>query len=245
MREINFNGNGDPKINTGEDYTKANCTGNLVGCDVSRASFADSNLKDLDADGANMNECDFTNTILENVNFCGVKLNNARNFESVKFKGKTLFDDNTEIDGIDLVKISLHYPLIASKLRQHRYLRKFKEKRPKIYWLWELTCRCGRSWGRLFSITAGIVVLFSILYFVGTILNGVAVMPCLKSISGQSISILTSFQFSALAFVSFNLPDITWSDQWTGIWVAIEAWLGLAFIGILVTVIATNISRNE
>ncbi len=208
-------------------------------------SFIGSIFENFDAHGAIFESCNFSNAVFNNVNFYGAKFNNVTNFNTIVFTGKQLFDDNTEINGVDITGLASNYPLIANKLRQHRYLGKFKVNRPKTYFFWQLTCKCGRSWGRLSTITAGVVVLFSIFYFVGTALDGYTILPCLEFDSVQDIGVLSFFQFSALAFVSFNMPDVTWTDKWTGIWVAIEAWLGLAFIGILVTVIATNISRNE
>jgi hypothetical protein len=242
---IVFSGAGDPKIKEGGDYSGKKCKGTIENQNIKNSAFTGSTLDHLKVKRAILENCDFSNVTFNSVDFRGAKLNHASNIYSATFLGKNLFDDDTDLEGIDLERLATHYPLIASDLRRHRYLYKFKQERKNIYIIWQLTCKCGRSWGRLSGIAAGIVLLFFILFIIGSLTHGGWILPDLKNAAGQNINLLTCFQFSALAFVGFNMPDVAWTDPWTGMYVILETWLGLAFIGILITVIATNISRNE
>jgi len=53
-----------------------------------------------------------------------------------------------------------------------------------------------------------------------------------------------SMQFSALSFVGFNMPEVTWNRSWTGFWVIAEhGWA--CILGMLVTVISTRLVKND
>jgi hypothetical protein len=63
--------------------------------------------------------------------------------------------------------------------------------------------------------------------------------------AGGSEQFLCAVEFSAMTFVGFNMPRADWSDLRTGLWVACEAWLGLAFIGVFITVVAVRLAARN
>lgn len=215
--------------------------------DLTGASFHGTRFLNLSARNTILTEADFLGARIDQADFRGANLTRVRDLDTVHGLQNAKFDENTILDELDLTRIAIPYPLETRRLRQLHYVGKLKRKRPILYWAWQLSCGCGRSWAWLLFWGLVAVVIFGEVYIAGTFHPDVAWLPHLEIIgtTPTSPSILSCFEFSALTFVGFNMPNISWADDWTGAWVAVQAWAGLAFVGVFITVIATKMAENE
>jgi hypothetical protein len=170
------------------------------------------------------------------------------NFDTVKNINKAVFNDNTILDDIDFENLTKRDPITAHKLKQIRYIGRFKSENKRLYKIWKISCDCGRSWKKLLKWAILSVFCFG-LFFYFCEKSSLCFLPHISFIKDPNtlfpLSFFQSMQFSALSFVGFNMPEVTWNRSWTGFWVIAETWLGLAFLGMLVTVISTRLVKND
>jgi len=221
-------------------------------------------LENLDLRDANLKNSSFFAVNIKHVDFRGANLTRV-DLAKVTGLDTARFDDDTVLYDVELDEISQVYPIVARRLKRYRYAGAFKREHPFLYWPWQVSCACGRSWIRLLSLGVTLTFLFGLFYYLGSAKSEPKWLPKLTFNSFDTTTLgeaslqeselhnsnsdwrlgVCCLQFSAMTFVGFNMAGAMWSDMWTGFWVTAEAWIGLAFIGILITVIAVTMTARE
>ncbi|MBN1514277.1 MAG: pentapeptide repeat-containing protein [Phycisphaerae bacterium] len=240
-------GVGNEQWQSGGDYSGRELSGNARGACLDNASFRDGHFVDFDLRGASLKNVDLFELTIVRADLRGADLSGARNMDKAIALGNARFSDDTIVDDIDLDRVAIRFPLVAQRLKQSRYAGALKRRHATLYWLWQVSCGCGRSWSRLLTCGALLTLVFACAYWLGTTHPQSAWLPnpAFDPECGDTWNeAVRSVQFSAMTFVGFNAPGATWADAKTGTWVALECWIGLAFLGIFISVVATQMAAK-
>lgn len=218
---------------------------------VDKFDFSNATFNGVDAKGKSFRYCNlFDVKISENTktDFSNTDLSYVSNLHTVKNLHTAIFNDDTKLDGINLEEIAKTDPILAHKLKQIRYIGRIKKTNKNFYKIWKISCDCGRSWKRLLVWASSFVFCFGVFFFICGRIN-IFILPHFKFIKDSStllpLSFPQSLQFSALSFVGFSMPQVTWDSTYSGLWTVAESWLGIAFLGLFVTVISTILTKNN
>jgi hypothetical protein len=214
----------------------------LDGADFTEAEFEDLNLR-----GQKLRRSQFCNVRVGAVDFRGADLTGAENLHTVKRIERMRFNDDTILDEIDLRKIEDCNAPTARLLRQHRYAGKLKRQRPCLYWPWQITSGCGRSWFRLVGCVLAVILFFGACYYTGTQKGWRGFPKLVYSVDSDASghNFVTAIQFSAMTFAGSDMPQITWRDCCTSWWTLAECWIGLALLGVFITIVAVGVVPRE
>lgn len=190
---------------------------NLTTANLTRAFFAHTNLTKTDLSYADLSEATLMWVNLEEANLMGAKLCNTYCFN-------TQYDNAMQCRGIN-VQGCYGSQRFVRHVIDLDYIEETKEKHPIRHYLWKLTSDCGRSWLRL----AGCCV--AILYFFWALFDLLEVeQPLVTSI---------------MAFTSFGFVDSKAHTKPELVLICIEAILGYAMFGALVSLIANQMTSRS
>lgn len=244
---LHFPGPDDRLLVPGADLVGTILTGTIKAKNLSGATFWECKFKNLDARKAVFHGATLRNLTIDKADFRGAILSDVRELHTAKGLETARFNDDTIVDSVDLDRFGTNSPPTARRLRQIRYAGRLKREHPWLYWPWQMTSACGRSWLRLLAWGLSTVVAWGIVYLIGSMNASSRWLPHVDpqcSMSGWRSAVYYQ-EFSAMTFASFNMPDARWTDAHTGAWVAAEVWWGLAFLGIFVTIVAVNMAARE
>jgi hypothetical protein len=204
-------------------------------------------LRGVDFRGANLEGADFLDVVVESADFRQADLSKSTGLSSVRLLDRAKFDDRTKLDGINLDELTSVNPVVGTRLKRIRYAGSLRRTAPLLYWPWWWLCDCGRSWPRLLAWGLALVLVFAVIYSFGQRWHDSSWLPhlVLDCPSCGDITFSRCFQFSALTTAGLNMPHVVWHDTQTGFWVAAETWLGLAFLGIFVTIAAVQVAARQ
>jgi len=112
------------------------------------------------------------------------------------------------------------------------YVRQFREKHPKIAWLWRVTCDYGRSLWRWALIALILAAMFGGAYAIFELLE-------------KTETVWESFYFSIVAFTTLGFGDITPACTAGQILAAIEVIFGYIMLGGLISIFAVKVARRD
>lgn len=211
-----------------------------------RDSYKHQTFKNACAQGEDFSEESFLGSTLINVDFRNAILGDANTFEDVESIENPIFDETTTFSKGLVEYLQDDFPLVAHELRRVNYIKAFQKKHFIKYLVWKCSCNCGRSWQNLLYIGFFIVLVFTVLYQFGQYPSANFRYPQIHFVNyDSSNTFLLSLQFSMMTFTSFSMAGVEWFDDITGLWIALETWLGIAFLGILISAIATNMNKNS
>ena len=169
-------------------------------------------------------------------------------FESInKYKDKFAYSNKTEFlpDGFNLFlgeKAAARYPIFSRNIKDDMYLLRFKEKFPKLHFLWWLFADCGRSLWRwaLWSLIFGVVfaLIYEIIYFCSpATFKADFISPTWSGISFLYYSIVT--------FTTLGFGDIVPKSPWVQLLVTLEVIMGYVMLGGLISIFANKLARRS
>ena len=212
---------------------------NLRGTDLKNANLRVTNLKDAelafaDLSGADLSFADLTGANLMKANLKGARLYQA-NFDKV-FIGDIKYDNSTSCRGIRLA--SCHGSASFKRFAQDQdFIEEFEQQHKIIYWLWKISCNCGRSLILWASWSALLAIVFGFIYF------------CLgeHSFHLQKLnwSLWTMIYYSIVTFTTLGFGDIYPKTTEASIWIVIEVILGYIMLGGLISIFATKLARRS
>jgi len=145
-------------------------------------------------------------------------------------------------------------PLFKRYVADQQYIRSFQENHNVVYWLWRISCNCGRSlmlWAFWSLILA---LIFGLLYadfscpsflndtFISDFLDWVD--PKIK-IGDTANNWFTGFYFSIVTFTTLGFGDVTPADGAGQFWITLEVILGYVMLGGLISIFANKLARRS
>ncbi|MFH1551187.1 MAG: pentapeptide repeat-containing protein [Planctomycetota bacterium] len=128
-------------------------------------------------------------------------------------------------------------PGLKRYIEDEQFIEDFKEKHPKIYWLWAMSSDCGRClslWAFWSVFFAG---LFAIIY---------TALPSIVTVDSNLPygHFFTNLYFSVVTFTTLGFGDIHADNLWGAFVVGAEVVLGYFFLGGLVAILASKLARR-
>jgi hypothetical protein len=228
----------------GADFSSKRLRGKIAKKDLGNGTFWQTVFEDVDARFTVFREADLRQATFIRADLRGADFSDAKEFHTIRGLNSARFSDDTCFTGIDLTLLDRVDPRQARRIREFRHANAIKNQSPKLYWIWQLLCECGRSWPRLLAWGLVAVILFTMIYCLGLSNSSFQWLPHLIFTNGKQLSapFISCLEFSAMTLVTFNMPDVNWTDTATGFWVSAEAWIGLGFVGVFISVLASKMA---
>ncbi len=203
------------------------------------ANFSKAKFKEVaDFEDIKLEKCDsfeMIDTYFYNVS--GLFESIEANKEKFKYSNKTEFlPDNFRL--ILGEEATARYPIFSRKIRDDMYLLKFKEKHPKLHFLWWLFADCGRSILRWALWSLGLSLFFGLLWL---ILGG----NFFYFNPEKNITWLSYFYYSFVTFTTLGFGDIVPTNWISETLVTIEVILGYIMLGGLISILANKLARRS
>lgn len=169
-------------------------------------------------------------------------------FESIEDnKKKFKYSNKTEFlpDNFYLIlgeKTTARYPIISREIRDDMYLLRFKEKHPKMHFIWWLFADCGRSFSRWALWSFGFAIAFAFIYYsfyTDYMLNFQTVYI------SEDFPLFSFIYYSIVTFTTLGFGDIVPRTGWLQFWVMLEVILGYIMLGGLISILANKLARRS
>jgi len=210
---------------------------NLEGAVLTRGHFEGADLRgarlnDTDLSGANLDGANMALANLEGANLSGVYLEDTI-FRNVKWGGKGRTDrDGSHFTNFDVRGIRYSDPLFDRFVRQSEFIRSVRERKPLIYWLWLITCYCGRSI-LLWAFWCVLVILGFGRIYAQAHKNDHSLL-ILKT--DRQWTRVTPYYFSLVTFSTLGFGDVTPKRMLGEIVVMAEVFVGYVMLGGLISI---------
>jgi hypothetical protein len=180
------------------------------------------------------NQCNMTDTSFDNVS--GLLEYLAENRKKIKHpRGiKYLNEKCKPILGEATVS---RLPLLSREIKDDVYLMSFKDKHPKMHFLWWLFADCGRSFLKWFGWSMLIALIFAFVFM--------AIGPESFKPKPEGYTWFSFFYYSIVTFTTLGFGDITPITWCTEILVTIEVFLGYLMLGGLISILANKLARRS
>lgn len=201
----------------------------LGGANLEQASLRLAHLERADFIVADLRGVDLSNVNLDDTVFRVVKWRPSRR----RLPSPDLYK------GFDVRGIRYSDPLFDQFVRQSEFIRGCRETLPKwLFWIWKLTCECGRSFKRLLVVCLLVILIFTHAYYWPAFYDRpiVAVHH-----SDVAFSPITELYFSVVTFSTLGFGDVTPCNATGQIVVMIEVLLGYVALGALISVFSVKI----
>ena len=148
------------------------------------------------------------------------------------------------------------YPVIDRMTRDALYLDDYKSNYPIIYWFWNITADCGRSFLRWAAWSIGIALLFALFFcpppaFFGDWWIGLCdkIGPCFQQTAdaykGEPLGFWSSIYFSIVTFTTLGFGDVVTANTMARFLVTLEVILGYVMLGGLISILANKLARRS
>lgn len=235
----------------------------LAKADLSRGDLMSANLDGAYLDGASLRETSLILTRFENAN-----LSNANLFEAcglgASFRKASLYGANlrnADLKGADLENAAVNgirynrwakyagirvdtchgSPRFKRFAQDQDFIEEFRSAwwRKPMYWLWLITCDCGRSLSLWAAWSVVIAFFFAWIYF-----NHIG--PEAFHIESNLPRIFDTFMYySVVTFTTLGFGDLTPDTLQAARWVMAEVILGYVMLGGLISIFATKLARRS
>ncbi len=227
--------------------------------------FMDANLQNANLSFANIVKASFLNANLRNVNFLMATIDNSQ-LNMTDLRGtnlqmttlintdisKTQFDDNMSCQNINMRGCYGSQRLIRH-INDLDFIEETKERYPVKHRLWHLTSNCGRSISRWAALSISFALFFGIIFadyhvwswlpdWIQSIL--ISLDPTMHYSTELKLSWFTPYYFSIVTFTTLGFGDVTPTNTAGQLWLAIEVIIGYIMLGGLLTLFATNMTRQ-
>jgi hypothetical protein len=185
------------------------------------------------------NQCDMTDTYFYNVSgFLEYLAENKKEFKHPRGI-KYLHEGCKPILGEDTVS---RLPLLSREIKDDIYLMSFKEKHPRLHFLWWLFADCGRSIWRWALWSVFFALYFALnFYLIDYSLTGAFAFN--EAI--QSGPIVSFIYYSVVTFTTLGFGDITPGIEVAQWWVVGEVIMGYLMLGGLISILANKLARRS
>jgi hypothetical protein len=177
--------------------------------------------------GATLSDADVSGACLKSANFADAKVDGIR------------FDRKTSFRGI---RVASCYG--SSRFRRYAqdqdYIEEFKDAHPFYYSVWLMLTDCGRSMTRVMLWSAGLALLFGLLFYA---LGENAFEISQRDSLGWSP--FTMIYYSVVTFTTLGFGDITPRTPIAAVLVMVEVVTGYLMLGILISILATKVARRS
>lgn len=195
--------------------------------------FRQANLRGVDLTGVNLSGVDLRYADIRKTILVGANLENA-NVTGIKFARWGRYSG---------IRVATCHgsPLFKRFAQDQDFLEEFREAwwRKPLYFLWLISCDCGRS----FSLWAGwcviIALFFASIYFCHIGPSAFRIVSNLPHTFG------TFLYYSVVTLTTLGFGDITPNTPYAARWVMAEVILGYIMLGGLISIFATKLARRS
>jgi len=210
------------------DFSNADLSGaNLEGSDLTGARLTGAVLIHANLQSATLSDADVSGASMQSANFADAKVDGIRYDRRARFRG---------------IRVNSCYG--SSRFRRHAedqdFIEEFKEAHPFYYTLWLGLTDCGRSMGRVVIWSAGLALLFAILYY---LLGEEAFIVAPSDTLGWSP--FTLIYYSVVTITTLGMDGISPRTQAAAALVMFESVMGYLMLGILISILATKVARRS
>ena len=190
---------------------------------------------------AHLDHADLTETSAWGTAFINVYLDGTI-FQNVRWTdGKGKKPDPVLFHGFDVRGIRYSDPLFDQWVRQSNFIARVKQTLPKLHWLWNLTCKCGRSFGRWIVMCTVFALLFGFAYYAfATWGSPVVKLDRLAEVPREP-GFYTYLYFSIVTFTTLGFGDVTPTGLAGELLVTLEVILGYVGLGGLISIFTTKL----
>ncbi|NQT20345.1 MAG: pentapeptide repeat-containing protein, partial [Planctomycetes bacterium] len=228
----------------------ANLSGaNLRGADLSDAALPGARLSGADLTGADLTNADLTGADLTDADLrrariWSVKLHEPNEWSHADFSSAK-FDRGTSFLHTDISRTNwAGNPLLKRHVEDQQWLEAWRSSSPtrkRLYWLWLISCDCGRSFTVWALWSLALMAAFGLL-FLGPLKSSIEVDPGLAG--DRAVTAFTYFYYSIVTFTTLGFGDITPCD-WPGeAAVILEVIVGYVMLGGLISIFANKLARR-
>jgi uncharacterized protein YjbI with pentapeptide repeats len=185
------------------------------------------------------NQCNMTDTSFYNVfallEYISENRNKSKRHEGIKY----LHEKCKPILGEETV---FRLPILSREIRDDLYLMSFKEKHPKLFYLWWLFADCGRSFFRWALWSFGFAIGFAFIYYSfykDYMLNFQTIYV------SEEFPLFSFIYYSIVTFTTLGFGDIVPRTGWLQFWVMLEVILGYIMLGGLISILANKLARRS
>ena len=220
------------------------------------AKFADADLAGVDFSNASLRDADFSHANLRCARFVGADLRGTRLDKVTLYNsdewGQVAFDTaifNRRTSFINTAIARNNWdgnPLLRRQVEDQQWLyawRRSSRTNGFLYWIWFITCDCGRSvllWAAWCTFVAAV---FGYVFW--------CFGDSFRLSSGDSLTLRdahpwTAFYYSIVTFTTLGFGDVTplHTATWMQALVALEVVLGYLGLGGLISILATKLARR-
>jgi len=158
--------------------------------------------------------------------------------KSTFFKKSKYIIENKKLLFLFDSQVSSNYPILARKIKDAWYLKRFKEDHKITYFFWWLFADCGRSLKRWTFWSILMATGFAYKYFIlGT--------EAFRIVGNLKHSFETMLYYSIVTFTTLGFGDITPQTKVAARWVMAEVILGYIMLGGLISILAVKLARRS
>jgi len=195
-----------------------------------------------DLEGAHLEHAELTGASVQASNLSYVYLGDTV-FRDVKWRDERRRDPEARLfRGFDVRGICYSDPLFDRWVRQSNFIMRVKENWPKVWWWWNLTCKCGRSIGR-WALACGLLVLaFGLVFCLAAEVFGFPLVRLSKDAGfAREPNPFTYFYFSVVTFTTLGFGDVRPTGLIGEILVTFEVIFGYVGLGGLISIFTTKL----
>ena len=204
---------------------------NLVVAKLRVANLEGVNIREANLRGANLFGANLERAYINKTNLSYVNMEKAKIY-SVSYKKEP---NCIGVRGYESDTIS---PLLKKIIKDQDFLREFKIKNPRAYWLWKITCNCGRSFSlwAFWSVLLALIFAYIFTYRLGANHFEIRHLP---------FNFETMAYYSVVTFTTLGFGDVIPKTQVAAYWVMAEVILGYIMLGGLISIFANKVARQS
>ena len=227
---------------------------NLSGADLGKADLSDANLSGArlvaaDLTGAEVCDADLCGADLTGADLCGARVWSVKLHEPNGWGQADLsdarFDRRTSFLHTDISRTNWSgNPLLKRHIEDQQWLQAWRNSSPSkkyLYWMWLISCVCGRSFSVWALWSLGLMAAFGLL-FLGPLNGSIEIDPGLTG--DRAVSAFTYFYYSIVTFTTLGFGDITPSNWLGEAAVILEVIIGYVMLGGLISIFANKLARR-
>jgi len=192
---------------------------NLLGTHLENANLIFAHLENTALISSHLENADLSFSYIKETDFTGVKFSpktRCVNMRITDYKGSSLF---------------------KKYIDDEQYLYDFKQKHNIIYWLWLISCDCGRSLLRWALWSLALAVGFGLIYYkLGQEAFKITELPWNFS---------TVVYYSVVTFTTLGFGDVVPKTNGAAWWVMAEVIAGYVMLGGLISIFANKLARRS
>ena len=222
----------------------------LRGADLNGANLSGAHLFEADLSGAVLRfakliAADLIGADLKGACFDHVSLYKDQERSTTNFAGAP-FNRRTSFLGVDISQTNwAGNPRLERHIKDQQWLDAWRNKNKRnrfLYWVWLISCDCGRSFWLWFSISFGMAIAFGLTYWVFATRF---IMGYGRTLADASW--FAPLYYSIVTFTTLGFGDVTPKpgDGWMQGVVTIEVALGYIMLGGLISIFANKLARRS